>query len=88
VASAGLSQPRFDGAGSGQYTGARYLLNRMTDGINGGPYPLQVLLVAGANPCHELPDKQRKGGLRANPVYRQFFVVQGRNRRHGRPPAA
>ena len=59
LASAGLSQPRLDGAGSGQYTHARYLLNRLVDGVNsGGPYPLQALLVANANPCHDLPDTQ------------------------------
>lgn len=57
LASAGLSQPRVDGAGIGKYANASYLLNRLADGVNGGgPYPLQVLLVAGANPCHDLPD--------------------------------
>ena len=58
-ASAGLEQPRIDGAGAGRYANARSLLHRLADGINGGgPYPLQVLLVAGANPCHDLPDTQ------------------------------
>ena len=57
LATAGLEQPRVDGAGAGQYTDARYLLNRLADAVNGGgPYPLQVLLVAGANPLHDLPD--------------------------------
>ena len=52
-----LSQPRIDGAGAGKYTHAKYLLNRLSEGINGsGPYPLQVLMVAGANPCHDLSD--------------------------------
>jgi anaerobic selenocysteine-containing dehydrogenase len=56
VADAGLDQPRVDGAGDGKYANARYLLNRLADGVNGdGPYPLQVLMVAGANPCHNLP---------------------------------
>ncbi len=60
LATAGLSQPRFDGAGSGKYTGSRYLLNRLAEGIEGGgPYPLQALLVAGANPCFELADSRR-----------------------------
>lgn len=60
LASAGLDQPRLDGAGTGKYTDARYLTNRLADSVNGGgPYPLQVLLVAGANPCHDLPDTQR-----------------------------
>jgi len=59
TASAGLAQPRVDGAGTGPYANARHLLNRLADGVNGGgPYPLQVLLVAGANPCYELPDTQ------------------------------
>lgn len=57
LASAGLRQPRIDGAGAGRYADSRYLPNRLADGVNGGgPYPLQVLLVAGANPCHDLPD--------------------------------
>ena len=59
LASAGLGQPRVDGAGAGRYANARYLINRLADGVNGGgPYPLQVLLVADANPCHDLPDTQ------------------------------
>jgi len=57
LASAGLSQPRIDGAGSGRYIEARYLPTRLAESVNGGgPYPMQVLLVAGANPCHDLPD--------------------------------
>ncbi len=57
LAAAGLRQPRVDGAGSAKYANARHLLNRLAGGVNGdGPYPLQVLLVAGANPCHDLPD--------------------------------
>ncbi len=56
-ASEGLGQPRFDGAGAGPYKNARYLTNRLAQGLGGdAPYPLQVLLVAGANPCHELSD--------------------------------
>lgn len=57
AASAGLSQPRIDGAGAGKYANARHLLTRLADGVNGGgPYPLQALLVADANPFHDLPD--------------------------------
>jgi anaerobic selenocysteine-containing dehydrogenase len=60
LASAGLDQPRLDGAGTGKYANARYLTNRLADSVNGGgPYPMQVLLVAGANPGHDLPDTQR-----------------------------
>ena len=59
LASAGLDQPRLDGAGAGKYADARYLTNRLVDSVNGGgPYPMQALLVAGANPCHDLPDTQ------------------------------
>ncbi|WP_319404931.1 menaquinone reductase molybdopterin-binding-like subunit QrcB [uncultured Desulfosarcina sp.] len=57
LAAAGLAQPRVDGAGTGRYANARHLLNRLADSVNGGgPYPLQALLVAGANPCYDLPD--------------------------------
>jgi anaerobic selenocysteine-containing dehydrogenase len=59
LAVAGLDQPRLDGAGAGKYADVRYLTNRLADSVNGGgPYPMQVLLVAGANPCHDLPDTQ------------------------------
>lgn len=59
LAAAGLEQPRLDGAGAGKFVDARYLTNRLADSVNGGgPYPMQVLLVAGANPCHDLPDTQ------------------------------
>ena len=59
LAADGMRQPRFDGAGEGPYAKARSLLNRLADGLNGGgPYPLQALLVAGANPCHDLADSQ------------------------------
>ena len=59
LAAAGLRQPRIDGAGQGSYAGARYLANRLAEAVNGnGPYPLQVLLVAGANPCHDLLDSR------------------------------
>jgi anaerobic selenocysteine-containing dehydrogenase len=60
LAAAGLAQPRFDGAGTGQFAQTRSMLNRLTDGLNGkGPYPLQVLMVADANPFFELPDSTR-----------------------------
>ncbi|MGA6927640.1 MAG: molybdopterin-dependent oxidoreductase, partial [Desulfosarcina sp.] len=59
VAAAGLDQPRFDGAGVGQFAKARYLPSRMPELLNGGgPYPLQMLMVARANPCHDLPDSR------------------------------
>ncbi|MGA6926831.1 MAG: molybdopterin-dependent oxidoreductase, partial [Desulfosarcina sp.] len=59
VTAAGLRQPRFDGAGVGQFANARYLPSRMPELLNGGgPYPLQMLMVARANPCHDLPDSR------------------------------
>ncbi|MDL2269036.1 molybdopterin-dependent oxidoreductase [Desulfosarcina sp. OttesenSCG-928-A07] len=56
MAVAGLRQPRFDGAGSQPYADAQYLAHHLADAITttNSPYPLQVLLVAGANPCHTL----------------------------------
>jgi len=60
LASAGLAQPRFDDAGRGQYANTRSMLNRIASGLDGeGPYPLQVLMVAEANPFFELPDSAR-----------------------------
>ncbi len=72
AAADGLRQPRFDGAGSGQYADARYLTNRLAQGLEGeGPYPLQVLMVAGANPCYELPDAKK---VRAALAHVDFIV--------------
>ena len=72
LAAAGLRQPRIDGAGAGRYTQARYLLNRLAEAVTGGgPYPLQVLMVADANPCHELPDNQK---LKAALAHIPFIV--------------
>jgi anaerobic selenocysteine-containing dehydrogenase len=78
LASAGLRQPRLDGAASGRYADARYLLNRLAGSVNGGgPYPLQVLLVADANPCHDLPDTQRvKAALMRVPFIVSFSSFQ------------
>ncbi|MGD8702517.1 MAG: molybdopterin-dependent oxidoreductase [Desulfosarcina sp.] len=78
AAAAGLSQPRIDGAGSGKYTNARYLTNRLAGGINGdGPYPLQVLMVAGANPCQSLPDANSfKAALARIPFIVSFSSFQ------------
>ncbi len=59
IASAGLSQPRYDGAGEDSSGLAQSLIHRIAGNINGEePYQLQALLVAGANPCHDLPDSQ------------------------------
>jgi anaerobic selenocysteine-containing dehydrogenase len=67
-----LRQPRIDGAGSGKYTGSRYLLSRLATALDGvGPYPLQVLLVARANPCYSLHDARH---LRAALAHVPFIV--------------
>ena len=60
LASESLRQPRFDGAGSSQYSNAKYLAGRLAQGLEGdGPYPLQMLMVANANPCYELRDTKK-----------------------------
>ena len=60
LASESLRQPRFDGAGSSQYPDAKYLAGRLVQGLEGdGPYPLQMLMVANANPFYELPDTKK-----------------------------
>jgi anaerobic selenocysteine-containing dehydrogenase len=56
VAAAGLRSPRLDGAGSAAYPHARHLVNRLIDRVVKSPGDLQALLVADANPCHNLPD--------------------------------
>ena len=72
------------------YANARHLLNRLADGVNGGgPYPLQALLVAGANPCHDLPDTQSvKSAFARIPFIVSFSSFKRRNCRHGRSAAA
>jgi anaerobic selenocysteine-containing dehydrogenase len=57
VASKGMQQPRVDGAGSGRYPMARYLLNRLPAALSaGGTPPLQALFVYNANPAYSLVD--------------------------------
>lgn len=58
IAAKGMQQPRLDGAGSEAFPNSRSLLNRLPGVINGakGDSPVQVLLVAGANPLYTLPD--------------------------------
>jgi anaerobic selenocysteine-containing dehydrogenase len=59
VASMGMQMGRLDGAGSDRYPDSRYLLNRFFDIVNSGKgYPIEALLVAGANPCYSMPDKK------------------------------
>ena len=57
AASKGMQQPRVDGAGSAKYKSTRYLLNRLPEVVNSGQdSPVQVLLVAGANPLYSMTD--------------------------------
>jgi anaerobic selenocysteine-containing dehydrogenase len=57
LAVAGLQQDRLDGAGSDGFPYAKYLPNRLVEAVNSGQgYPLQALLVSGANPCYSLAD--------------------------------
>ncbi len=60
MSAAGLDQPRLDGAGTKTYSDVESLADRMVPAINGeGPYALQLLMVAGANPCHDLADAMK-----------------------------
>jgi anaerobic selenocysteine-containing dehydrogenase len=57
AASAGMQQPRMDGAGSGKFKSTRYLLNRLPEVVNSGQdSPVQVLFIAGANPLYAMAD--------------------------------
>jgi len=57
AASRGMQEGRIDGAGSGEYPHAKYLLNRLPEIINSAEVsPIQVLFVTGSNPCYTLPD--------------------------------
>jgi len=59
VAKEGFGKPSIDGAGSQAFPDSRHLLNRLFGEINSGKaYPVQALLVAGANPCYTLPGSQ------------------------------
>ena len=59
VAARGAQHDRVDGAGSGEYSLARYLLTRLPAAIGSAPEsPIQVLFVANSNPMHSLPDTQ------------------------------
>lgn len=59
VATAGLEKGRLDDAGSNRYPGARSLVNRFFQKVaKAEGYPIQTLLVHGANPCHSLPDSK------------------------------
>jgi anaerobic selenocysteine-containing dehydrogenase len=59
VASAGMQQPRVDGAGSEEYPHARYLLNRLPEMISSSQdASIQMLLIASANPMFSMPDTQ------------------------------
>ena len=56
AATRGIEKPRIDGAGTERYPDARHLVNRVAGVINSGrAYPIQALLVSGANPCYTLP---------------------------------
>ncbi len=57
VASTGIQKGRIDGAGSGKYLHARYLLNRLPEIINSADvFPIEVLFVSESNPCYTMPD--------------------------------
>jgi len=57
AASAGMQQPRLDGAGRGEFAATRYLLNRLPEVVNAAQAsPVEVLFVAGANPLYSMAD--------------------------------
>jgi anaerobic selenocysteine-containing dehydrogenase len=59
VAARGMQHDRVDGAGSGDYSLARYLLTRLPEAIGSAQEsPIQALFVANSNPLHSLPDTQ------------------------------
>jgi anaerobic selenocysteine-containing dehydrogenase len=60
TASQGLQQPRIDGAGTGKYPEARYLLHRLPAAVRNadGDSPVQALFVSDANPLYTLPDTE------------------------------
>ena len=59
VAARGAQNERVDGAGSGDYALARYLLTRLPGAIDSAQEsPIQALFVANSNPLHALPDTQ------------------------------
>ena len=58
AASEGNQQARIDGAGSDEFTHARYLANRLPEALLADPGnpPLQVLFISEANPAYSIPD--------------------------------
>ena len=59
IAAKGMQQARLDGAGSGKYAKARFLLDRLPEVINDSQdSPVQMLFVSGANPLYSMPDTQ------------------------------
>jgi len=57
IAVAAAAIGRADGAGSNSYPDSRYLLNRFFKVVNSGKdYPVEALLITGANPCYSMPD--------------------------------
>jgi len=57
TAKKGIQQVRIDGAGGEKYPCAKSLLNRFPACVcEGKDYPVQALLVSGANPCYTMSD--------------------------------
>ena len=54
----GFYNVRIDGAGSGSYSEARHLSNRLAQVILTDSYPLKALFVSDANPLYSLPDSK------------------------------
>ncbi|MCJ8502152.1 molybdopterin-containing oxidoreductase family protein [Desulfatitalea alkaliphila] len=59
VASAGMGAGRLDEAGGSRFPHVRHLMHRFIERIDQDPDAVQALLVAEANPCHNLPDSDK-----------------------------
>jgi anaerobic selenocysteine-containing dehydrogenase len=57
IASAGMQKERIDGAGTKNYSLARYLLNRLPGVVNAASSPpMDVLFIGESNPLYTMPD--------------------------------
>ena len=84
TAAVGMQHERLDGAGSRKYPYSRYLLQRLPKSIlSETPYPLEALLITGANPLYTLKDTQNTGKAFENiPFVVSFSSYMDETARH------